>query len=232
MSKRSMTRIRARHRHRRHVHRHRRLRPARARVSFSHKELTTPDAPHRGVMTGIRKLFDAQGIACRDVARVVHATTLFTNALIERKGAPTGLITTDGLSRHAGDAPRAQVRALRSVHRAAAAAGAPQPAARSAGAHRTPTAASSTPLDERRCSRACASLIAAGRGIARDRVPARLRQPGARAARARGDRARASRSSSCRSRRTSRRRSASTSAPRPPSSTPTSSRSPKAISSC
>ena len=62
----------------------------------AHKELTTPEAPHRGVVAGIRRLFDAHGIACRDVGRVVHATTLFTNALIERKGAPTGLITTEG----------------------------------------------------------------------------------------------------------------------------------------
>ena len=65
-------------------------------ISSAHKELTTPDAPHRGVITGIQKLFDAQGIACKDVSRVVHAPTLFTNALIERKGAPTGLITTAG----------------------------------------------------------------------------------------------------------------------------------------
>ncbi len=65
-------------------------------VSSAYKELTTPEAPHRGVITGIRKLFDAEGIACSDVSRVVHATTLFTNALIERKGAPTGLITTAG----------------------------------------------------------------------------------------------------------------------------------------
>ncbi len=65
-------------------------------ASAAHKELTTPDAPHRGVITGIEKLFGAQGIACKDVSRVVHATTLFTNALIERKGAPTGLITTAG----------------------------------------------------------------------------------------------------------------------------------------
>lgn len=65
-------------------------------VSVAHKELTTPQAPHHGVISGIRKLFDAEGIACRDVSRVVHATTLFTNALIERKGAPTGLITTAG----------------------------------------------------------------------------------------------------------------------------------------
>jgi len=68
---------------------------ARAR-SLSHKELTTPDAPHRGVIAGIRHLFEAENILFRDVARVVHATTLFTNALIERTGAPTGLITTAG----------------------------------------------------------------------------------------------------------------------------------------
>ena len=65
-------------------------------TSAAHKELTTPEAPHRGVITGIQKLFGAEGIACNDVSRVVHATTLFTNALIERKGAPTGLITTAG----------------------------------------------------------------------------------------------------------------------------------------
>ena len=35
-------------------------------------------------------------VVAKDIARVVHATTLFTNALIERKGARTGLITTQG----------------------------------------------------------------------------------------------------------------------------------------
>ena len=65
-------------------------------ASYSHKELTTPDAPHRGVIAGIRRLFETERLAYRDVTRVVHATTLFTNALIERKGAKTGLITTQG----------------------------------------------------------------------------------------------------------------------------------------
>jgi len=60
------------------------------------KESTTPDDPARGVMAGIRRLLDAHGIAAGDIGRVVHATTLFTNALIERKGARTGLITTAG----------------------------------------------------------------------------------------------------------------------------------------
>jgi len=65
-------------------------------ASYSHKELTTPEAPHRGVVAGIKRLFETEKLAYRDVTRMVHATTLFTNALIERKGAPTGLLTTAG----------------------------------------------------------------------------------------------------------------------------------------
>ncbi len=65
-------------------------------ASTSHKELTTGDAPHRGVINGVRKLFEREKIAYAGVNRVIHATTLFTNALIERKGARTGLITTAG----------------------------------------------------------------------------------------------------------------------------------------
>src|SRR6185312_15664247 len=44
----------------------------------------------------IRRLFKQHEVPYANVARVVHATTLFTNALIERKGALTGLITTAG----------------------------------------------------------------------------------------------------------------------------------------
>jgi N-methylhydantoinase A len=62
----------------------------------SHKELTTHADPARGVMAGIDRLLAESGIAAADIGRVVHATTLFSNALIERKGAPTGLITTKG----------------------------------------------------------------------------------------------------------------------------------------
>src|SRR5258708_40046570 len=63
---------------------------------FSHKELTTPRDPTEGTMRGIRTLFERDGIAGHRVSRVIHATTLFTNALIERRGAKTGLITTAG----------------------------------------------------------------------------------------------------------------------------------------
>jgi len=60
------------------------------------KESTTPDDPARGVMAGTRRVLETHGIAPGRIGRVVHATTLFTNALIERKGARTGLLTTAG----------------------------------------------------------------------------------------------------------------------------------------
>jgi N-methylhydantoinase A len=60
------------------------------------KVLTTPDAPERGVMAGVELILGKTGIAPADIALVIHGTTLATNAVIERKGARTALITTDG----------------------------------------------------------------------------------------------------------------------------------------
>jgi len=62
----------------------------------AHKELTTPEDPALGVVSGIRHLFAREALDFAAVGRVVHATTLFTNALIERRGAVTGLIATEG----------------------------------------------------------------------------------------------------------------------------------------
>ena len=62
----------------------------------SGKILTTPEDPSQAAIGGIERLFRDARLDCNSVQRVVHATTLFTNALIERKGAPTGLITTRG----------------------------------------------------------------------------------------------------------------------------------------
>ncbi|KAA2212198.1 hydantoinase/oxoprolinase family protein [Teichococcus oryzae] len=62
------------------------------------KESTTPDDPSRGAITGLQRLLSRSGTAASSIGRVVHATTLFTNALIERKGAPTGLLTTAGFA--------------------------------------------------------------------------------------------------------------------------------------
>ncbi|MBD0274160.1 MAG: hydantoinase/oxoprolinase family protein, partial [Acetobacteraceae bacterium] len=60
------------------------------------KVLTTPGAPERGVLVGVRAVLRQAGIAPGEVALAVHGTTLATNAIIERKGARTALLTTEG----------------------------------------------------------------------------------------------------------------------------------------
>ncbi|MFQ5994910.1 MAG: hydantoinase/oxoprolinase family protein [Acidiferrobacterales bacterium] len=60
------------------------------------KVLTTPDAPERGVMQGIEAALTKADCTLDDVVLILHGTTLATNALIERKGAVTALITTEG----------------------------------------------------------------------------------------------------------------------------------------
>lgn len=69
---------------------------ARTGQCVSHKELTTPSAPHEGAIRGVQVLCGREAIDFNAIDRVVHATTLFTNALIERKGFKTGLVTTKG----------------------------------------------------------------------------------------------------------------------------------------
>ena len=60
------------------------------------KVLTTHADPQEGVVAGVRAILAEARVDPAAVGRVVHATTLFTNALIERKGARTGLLTTSG----------------------------------------------------------------------------------------------------------------------------------------
>lgn len=66
------------------------------RVVGVHKVLTTPDDPARAVLDGVMELLASVGIAGPLVETVVHGTTLATNAIVERKGAPTGLLITRG----------------------------------------------------------------------------------------------------------------------------------------
>jgi N-methylhydantoinase A len=65
---------------------------------WSRKVLTTHDDPARAVAAGVDAILREGGLEPRRFTRVVHATTLFTNALIERKGACTGLLTTAGFA--------------------------------------------------------------------------------------------------------------------------------------
>ena len=61
-----------------------------------HKLLTTPHDPSIAALQGMAEITGAAGIALSDVTEIVHGTTLVTNAVIERKGAKLGLITTEG----------------------------------------------------------------------------------------------------------------------------------------
>jgi N-methylhydantoinase A len=63
---------------------------------MTHKRLTTPDDPSQAVVEGVRTLAAETGIAIAEVATLVHGTTLVTNALIERRGAPTAMLVTAG----------------------------------------------------------------------------------------------------------------------------------------
>jgi N-methylhydantoinase A len=60
------------------------------------KVLTTPAAPEQGVMNGVKAILATAGLAASDIALIIHGTTLATNAVIERKGARTALLTTEG----------------------------------------------------------------------------------------------------------------------------------------
>jgi N-methylhydantoinase A len=63
---------------------------------FVAKLLTTPREPEVAVIEGARRVLTAAGLGFADIAVFVHGTTLATNAIIERKGARTALIATDG----------------------------------------------------------------------------------------------------------------------------------------
>jgi len=63
---------------------------------YTAKGLTTQRAPEEGVLTIVRTIVGDAGIRPVDVTLIIHGTTLATNALIERKGARTALLTTEG----------------------------------------------------------------------------------------------------------------------------------------
>ena len=63
---------------------------------WSGKLLTTTHAPELAVLEGAAQLISDAGITPQDVSVFIHGTTLATNALIERKGAVTAFITTEG----------------------------------------------------------------------------------------------------------------------------------------
>ena len=63
---------------------------------YTAKVLTTPRAPEEGVGQGIEGVLAQSGVTPGEVSLIIHGTTLATNALIERKGVITALVTTEG----------------------------------------------------------------------------------------------------------------------------------------
>ena len=64
--------------------------------SFSTKVLTTYAAPEQAIIDGMHIVCGKANLTPRDITQIIHGTTLATNALIERRGAKTALITTEG----------------------------------------------------------------------------------------------------------------------------------------
>ena len=61
-----------------------------------HKRLTTPHDPSEAVLAGVATLIAENGVDIGAVSDIVHGTTLVTNAVIERRGAVTGMLVTAG----------------------------------------------------------------------------------------------------------------------------------------
>lgn len=61
-----------------------------------YKRSSTPEDPSKAIMGGIQEILAEQHIDPMDVSYLAHGTTVATNALIEKKGARMGLITTQG----------------------------------------------------------------------------------------------------------------------------------------
>jgi N-methylhydantoinase A len=60
------------------------------------KVLTTPDDPSEAVEQGLRGLLEREDVEASRLKTIIHGTTLVTNALIERRGTATALLTTEG----------------------------------------------------------------------------------------------------------------------------------------
>ncbi|MBT8412920.1 MAG: hydantoinase/oxoprolinase family protein [Boseongicola sp.] len=65
-------------------------------AAFSTKVLTTYIAPENAILEGLKQVCAKAGITPGDIDQIIHGTTLATNALIERRGAKTAFITTEG----------------------------------------------------------------------------------------------------------------------------------------
>ena len=63
---------------------------------YSAKVLTNSAAPEQAILDGVAIVGAEAGVSPHEIDLVIHGTTLATNALIERRGARTALVTTEG----------------------------------------------------------------------------------------------------------------------------------------
>lgn len=63
---------------------------------FSTKVLTNYTQPEQAIIDGMAIVTEQAGIGLAEIDQIIHGTTLATNALIERRGAKTALVTTEG----------------------------------------------------------------------------------------------------------------------------------------
>ena len=84
---------------------------------YSKKLLTTYDDPANAVIRGLDLLMSEAELKAKDIELVLHGTTLATNALIERTGSKTALLTTEGHRGRPGNGLRESFRAVRCEYR-------------------------------------------------------------------------------------------------------------------
>ena len=57
---------------------------------------STPSDPSQGVLAGIQRILEQNGVLPNNISHLMHGTTVATNAVLEGKGARVGLLTTQG----------------------------------------------------------------------------------------------------------------------------------------
>ena len=144
------------------------------------KILTTPKDPSQAVEEGVETLLHEAGAATTAVRAVIHGTTLATNALIERKGARTALLTTAGF-RDALEIGREGRYDMYDLFIDPPAPLVPRQLRFEVSERMLADGSVLRPLDEAQARAAVAELGAAGRGGDRDLPAPRLPEPGARA---------------------------------------------------
>ena len=60
------------------------------------KTPSTPDDPSRGFIAGISSILEANGVDFSQVRRIFHGTTIATNAILEGRGTPVGVLVSEG----------------------------------------------------------------------------------------------------------------------------------------